>query len=124
MAITLLRGEQNAYGSALSAISMTLATTETAQTIDPHFDVINVGMGTDAATASQNTYLLATDNAHQGRIVHIQATATGRANLKVGGGTATGMWVILTATDVISFQQFDTGWVLRNNSGATLSTST
>lgn len=109
---------------AWSQNSYTLATTETAQTLDVDFDVHNLGMGTEAATASQNSYLLATDDNYQGRLVFIQATATGRANLKIGGGTATGMWVITTATDVIAFRQLDTGWLLVANSGATVSTST
>jgi len=125
MALTILTpGTQLHPGSSWSVLSYTLATTETAQTLDVDYDVLNVGMGTDAATSSENAYLLATDDSRNGRTVWIQATATGRANLKVGGGTATGMWVITTATDVMAFQQRDTGWMLVHNSGATNSTST
>lgn len=125
MSIEILRGQQN-VGAARSMVSMTLSTSTTAQTIDWTHDVINLGMGTEAATGFQNAYVLATATGDQlqGKHITVQATATGRANLTTGGGTSTGAWVISSATEVMMFQYHNLGWLLVANDGATVATTT
>lgn len=123
MAITITSGTQVHPGAAYSNQSLSQSTATALRTLDTSFDVLSLGMGT-ATGFGVNRYLLATDDAFQGRAVFVQATGTGEAKLLVGGGTSTGDLVFAAATDVALLEQRDTGWFLVQNSGATVATAT
>lgn len=122
MTITITPNSQVVDDQARTVKSYTQATGTALQTLDPNYDVHNLGMGT-ATGFGVNRYLLATDGDYEGRVQYIQATATGAAHL-VLTGTATGAWVLAAATDIMRFRQFNGAWNLEQNSGATLATAT
>lgn len=123
MTVTVVTpGTQVSEGQPRSVKSYTQSVATGIQTLDPTYDVHNLGMGT-ATGFGVNRYLLATDSDYEGRVQYIQATATGAAHL-VLTGTATGAWVLAAATDIMKFTQFNGSWLLNQNTGATLATAT
>ena len=122
MTITVIAGAQAFDNKPRGIDFLTQSTGTGLQSLDPAVEVHNLGMGT-APGFGVNRYLLATDSAHEGREMYVQATATGEAYL-VFSGTSTGALVFLAATDRIRLKQFDGAWHLEQNSGATVASAT
>jgi len=123
MTVTVVgAGTQVSEGQPRSVKSYTGNTATALQSLDPTYDVHNLGMST-AATVGVNRYLLATDSNYENRTLIVQATATGTASL-VLTGTSTGMLIFAAATDIVRLRQFNGVWSLEENTGATVATAT
>ena len=122
MTVTVVSGTQNRDHTFRSEKSYTGSTSTSFQTLDPSYDVLNIGLST-AATVGLNQYLLATDSAMEGRVVYLQATATGTASVLMAG-TATGFLVFTAATDAIVLRHLNAFWYIDQNNGATFGTAT
>ena len=102
--------------------SLSQSTATAFRAINLYVDRFHVGVGT-ATGFGLNRYSLAT-GAQEGWIVSILATATGEAKVHLGGGTATGLWVLSSADTYMRTIYEDNKWRMLTNSGATLATST
>lgn len=128
-------GLQNTRQSFNAVQYMTQATATAMQLCDPNYDAIALGAGTASGDNRNNLYALPAGR--EGQVVWIglgtTTAATGEAAiLGVGGttatgattSTATGFYVLLTATDAMMLQFVNETWMLATNYGATFSTGT
>jgi len=122
MTVTVVSGTQIRPGTFRSQKSYNASTGSVQQTVDPSYDVLNLGLST-LATVGLNLYLLATDSAMEGREVTLQSTSTGTGTLQFTG-TATGSLIFTAATDSVRLRQSDGTWYLDHNAGATFATAT
>ena len=123
MTITVIAGERRKrVGGEWAKQALSQSTATAFQVVNLYIDRVHVGMGT-ATGFGLNRYALAT-GAEEGKVVSFLATATGEAKVHLGGGTATGLWVLSTADTYMRIIYEDDKWRLLTNSGATQATAT
>jgi hypothetical protein len=122
MAVTITPGSQVLDGMYRSVKIYSESTSTGIQTMDPNYEVLNLGMGT-ATGFGVNRYLLATDGNKEGREVLVLATATGEAKL-VLTGTSTGAKVFQSDGDFARVKQVNGTWYEIQTSGPTDATAT
>lgn len=86
--------------------------------------VTGTGNGATATGFTRNVWTLSTASAVEGQNKCIILAASGETSVYLGGGTATGRWVLTETDDTIHARYLNGKWRLIAQSGATLASAT